>query len=49
MFQTKFTLLHIKLFNINMLKNKFTSHKQYLFGRLFYRNVKNTHTDQTIL
>ena len=28
---------------------KFTSHKQYLFGRLFSGNAKKTHTDQSAL
>ena len=39
MFHTKLTLLYIKV-NICMEKNWFASHKQYLFGRLFYRNAK---------
>ena len=30
-------------------QTKFTSHKQYLCGLLFYRNVKRTHAGQTIL
>ena len=28
---------------------KFTSHKQYLFGRFFSGNAKKTHTDQSAL
>ena len=28
---------------------KFTSHKQYLFGRLFSRNANKTYTDQSTL
>ena len=46
--QTKFTLWHIKL-NICQQEIKFPSHKQYLFGRLFSRNAKKTHTDQITL
>ena len=30
-------------------KTKIYSHKQYLFGYLFSRNTKTTHTDQSIL
>ena len=44
----KFTVFHIKLY-IYMQQNKFTSYKQYLFGHLFYRNAKNTRTNQSIL
>ena len=29
-----------------MQKNKFTSHKQYLFGLLFSGNPKKAHIDQ---
>ena len=47
-FQTKFTLWQIKL-NICMYEIKFTFHKQYLFGRLFSRHAKKTHTDQSTL
>ena len=32
-----------------MKKTNFTSQKQYLFGLLFFRNAKETHTDQSIL
>ena len=32
-----------------MKKTNFISHKQYLFGPLFFRNGKETHTDQCIL
>ena len=42
-FQTKFTLSYIKL-NICMKEVKLTSHKKYLFGGLFPRNAKKTHT-----
>ena len=35
--------------NISMQQIKFTSHKQYLFGRLSSGNPKKTHTDQSIL
>ena len=30
-------------------KTSFTSDKQYLLGLLLYRNVKETHADQSIL
>ena len=46
MFQTKFTVLHIKL-NIYMQENKFTSDKQYLV--LLYGDAKDTHIDQSVL
>ena len=26
---------------------KFTTHKQYLFGRFFFRNAKKAYTDQS--
>ena len=32
-----------------MWKTKFSSHKQYLVDHLFPRNVKKSHTDQSIL
>ena len=32
-----------------MLEIKLTSHEQYLFGRLFSRNAKKTHADQSAL
>ena len=32
-----------------MKKTNSTSRKQYLFGPLFSRNAKETHTDQSIL
>ena len=32
-----------------MWKTKFSSHKHYLFGVLFSRNEKKTHTDQSML
>ena len=32
-----------------MSEIKFTTHKQYLFGRLFPRNANKTHTDQSTL
>ena len=32
-----------------MKKTKFTSYKEYLYGVLFSRTVKKTHTDQSIL
>ena len=32
-----------------MWKTQFSSHKHYLFGLLFSRNAKKTHTDQSIL
>ena len=35
--------------NIYIWKTKFTSHQQNLFGLLFYRNTKKTHTDQNII
>ena len=47
-FQNKFTLWHIRL-NIYIWKTKFSSHKHYLFGLLFFRNAKKTCTDQSIL
>ena len=47
MFQNKFTFKCIKL-NMYIRKTKFTSHKQYLFDVLFYRNAKKAHTDQGI-
>ena len=31
------------------MKNKFTSHKQHLFGLLFSGSPKKTHTDQSML
>ena len=31
------------------MKNKFSPHKQYLFGLLFFRNAKKIHVDQSIL
>ena len=40
-FENKFTLWHIRL-NIYILKTKFSSHNQYLFGLLFSRNAKET-------
>ena len=43
-----FTHWQTKL-NISTQEIKFTSHKQYLFGRLFSGNPKKTHTDQSIL
>ena len=42
-FQLKFTLWHIKL-NMYISKIEFSSHKQYLFGRLYCRNGKKTQT-----
>ena len=47
-FQNKFTLWHVRL-NIYIWKTKFSSDKHYLFGLLFSRNAKKTHTDQSIL
>ena len=47
-FQNKFTLWHIRL-NIYIWKTQFSSHKHYLFGLLFSRNGKKTHTGQSIL
>ena len=44
-FQNKLTLYHIKL-NIFIWKTKFTSHEQYLFVPLLFRNLKMTNTDQ---
>ena len=41
----KFTLWDIKR-NFYILKTKFTPHKHYLFGLLFSRNAKKTHTGQ---
>ena len=41
-------LWHINL-NVYIWKTKFTSHKQYLFGFLAFRNTKKTPTDQIIL
>ena len=35
--------------NIYIWKTKFSSHKRYLFGLLFSRNARKTHTDQSIL
>ena len=32
-----------------MLKNKFTSHKKYLFGLLFSGNSKKTNADRSII
>ena len=32
-----------------MWKTKFSSHKEYLFDLLFYRNAKKAHADQSIL
>ena len=32
-----------------MWKTKFSSHKQYLFGLLFYRNAKKVHAGKNIL
>ena len=46
LFQTKFTLWHIKL-NIYKYEVKSTSHK-HLFGCLFSRNAKKMHTDQYV-
>ena len=31
------------------METKFSSHKRYLFGLVFSRNAKKTHTDQSIL
>ena len=41
----------LPFFKISLLFGtfKFSSHKQHLFGLLFSRNVKKTHTDQSIL
>ena len=47
-FQNKFTFWYIRL-NIYIWKTKFSSHKHCLFGLLFSRNAKKTHTDQSIL
>ena len=47
-FQTEVTLYHIKP-NIYIKKNKFFSHKQYLFSLSSSRNGKKTHTDKNIL
>ena len=47
-FQNKFTLWHIRL-NTYIWKTKFFPHKHYLFGVLFSRNAKKTHTDRSIL
>ena len=47
-FSKSFTLWHIRL-NIYIWKIKFSSHKHYLFGLLFSRNAKKTHTDRSIL
>ena len=47
-YQNKFTLWHTRL-TIYIWKSKFSSSKQYLFGLLFSRNAKETHTDQSIL
>ena len=46
--QTKFTFRYIKL-SIFMQEIKFTSQKEYIIGRLFSRNAKKTHTDQSTL
>ena len=48
-FETKFTLWHIKLSIYIMYETKFTSHKQYLFGSLYSIKAKKTHTDQSTL
>lgn len=37
------------LFKINLKKNKFVSHEQYLLSYLFSRNARETHIDQSIL
>ena len=46
-FQNKFTLRHTRL-SIYIWQTKFSSHKQYLFGLLFRRNVKKTLADQSV-
>ena len=46
-FQNKFTLSHIKL-KIYIWKTKFTTHKQYFYGRLFSSNTTNAYIDQSI-
>ena len=40
--------IHIKR-SIYKQKTNFTTYKQYLFGPLFTRNVRETDTDQSIL
>ena len=44
-FQSVFTLRHIKL-TIYILKNKFTSYKEYSLNFVFPGNPKKSHTDQ---
>ena len=47
-FQNKFKLWHVRL-NTYIWKATFCFHKQYLFGLLFSRNPKKTHTGQSKL
>lgn len=47
-FPDKFTLWYIKL-HICILKNKVTSHKQYLFDLVFSENQKKIHIKKSIL
>ena len=42
------TLRHIRLY-IYRWKTKFSSHRQYPFDLVFWRNAKKSHTDQSIL
>ena len=44
-FHDKFTLWYIKL-TTYIHKNRFTSHKKYLFGIIFSENPKKSHTNQ---
>ena len=44
-FHDKFTLWYIKL-TTYIYKNRFTSHKKYLFGLIFSENPKKSHTNQ---
>ena len=46
-FLDKFTLAYQSNY-LNIKRNKFISHKQYLFGLLFSESPKKTHTDQSI-